>query len=315
VYLASSPQGNVNQPGGYPNNPRRYFNDSNASDFNVWTSAGLVAFQAKILQQATNNVENLRKLNAQGAITWDIEGEQYPQDTSYVCAPDEIARVAPEMESTVVDTASAYFGMKLDDAYFKIMRDAGFRVGVCVRPQHLVLNGDGTAKQVYLPAADIPAELIRKMKYAHDRWGATLFYVDSTVDANGAVLDAGIFNQVAAALPDSLLVPEESTPKYYAYTAPFKNFLFHGDLGTDAMVYSYYPQAFSVNLINDVDARTLAASLPQLTNAVRHGDVLMTHADYWQANNPTIVQIYQSASGNGGTSAAAGAYRPKFSSR
>jgi hypothetical protein len=315
VYLASSPQGNVNQPGGYPNNPRRYFNDSNASDFNVWTSAGLVAFQAKILQQATNNVENLRKLNAQGAITWDIEGEQYPQDTSYVCAPDEIARVAPEMESTVVDTASAYFGMKLDDAYFKIMRDAGFRVGVCVRPQHLVLNGDGTAKQVYLPAADIPAELIRKMKYAHDRWGATLFYVDSTVDANGAVLDAGIFNQVAAALPDSLLVPEESTPKYYAYTAPFKSFLFHGDLGTDAMVYSYYPQAFSVNLINDVDARTLAASLPQLTNAVRHGDVLMTHADYWQANNPTIVQIYQSASGNGGTSAAAGAYRPKFSSR
>jgi len=315
VYLASSPQGNVNQPGGYPNNPRRYFNDSDASDFNVWTSAGLAAFQAKILQQATNNVENLRKLNAQGAITWDIEGEQYPQDTSYVCAPDEIAQVAPEMESTVVDTASAYFGMKLDDAYFKIMRDAGFRVGVCVRPQHFTLNGDGTAKQVYLPAADIPAELIRKMKYAHDRWGATLFYVDSTVDANGAVLDAGIFNQVAAALPDSLLVPEESTPKYYAYTAPFKSFLFHGDLGTDAMVYSYYPQAFSVNLINDVDAGTLAASLPHLTNAVRNGDVLMTHADYWQANNPTIVQIYQSASGNGGTSAAAKAYRPKFSSR
>jgi hypothetical protein len=311
VYLASSPQGNVNQPGGYPNNPRRYFNDSNASDFNVWTSAGLAAFQAKILQQATNNVENLRKLNAQGAITWDIEGEQYPQDTSYVCEPDKIAQVAPEMESTVVDTASPYFGMMLDDAYFKIMRDAGFRVGVCVRPQHFSLNEDGTAKQVYLPIADIPAELIRKMKYAHDRWGATLFYVDSTVDANGTVLDAEIFAEVAAALPDSLLVPEESTPKYYAYTAPFKSFLFHGDLGTDAMVYSYYPQAFSVNLINDVDAGTLAASLPQLTNAVRHGDVLMTHADYWQANNPTIVQIYQSASGNGGTSAA-GAYRPKL---
>jgi hypothetical protein len=254
-------------------------------------------------------------LNAQGAITWDIEGEQYPQDTSYVCEPDKIAQVAPEMESTVVDTASEYFGMKLDDAYFKIMRDAGFRVGVCVRPQHFTLNGDGTAKQVYLPAADIPTELIRKMKYAHDRWGATLFYVDSTVDANGAVLDAGIFNQVAAALPDSLLVPEESTPKYYAYTAPFKSFLFHGDLATDAMVYSYYPQAFSVNLINDVDAGTLAANLRQLTNAVRHGDVLMTHADYWQANNPTVVQIYQSTSGNGGTSAAAGAYRPKSSSR
>ncbi len=295
AYLASSPQGNINQPGGFPNNPRRYFNDSNPSDFDVRTPAGLASFQAKVLQQAASNVQNLQRLNAQGAITWDIEGEQYPQSTSYVCSPDEIAQVAPEMESVIANPVSPYAGMKLDDAYFKIMHDAGFRVGVCIRPQHFTLNTDGTASQVSLPDAAVPAELIRKMRFAHDRWGATLFYVDSTVEPNGATLDPSIFQQVAAALPDSLIIPEESTPKYYAYTAPFKSFLFHGDLGTDPTVYAYYPNAFSANLINDVDAGRLAAARPQLTSAVRHGDILMVHADYWQANNDTVVQIYQDA--------------------
>ncbi len=300
AYLASSPTGNVNQPGGYANNPRRYFNDSNANDFDVTNAAGLAKFQARVLQQAQNNVQNMSMLNAQGAITWDLEGEQYPQDTSYVCSPDQVAQVAPEMESVVTDSSSRYAGMKLDDAYFKIMRDAGFRVGVCVRPQHFTLNGDGTAQQVYIADADVPAEIIRKMRYAHDRWGATLFYIDSTVEANGAVLDAGIFQQAAAALPDSLLIPEETTPKFYAYTAPFKTFLFHGDLGTDSSVYGYYPHAFSANLINDVDPAKLAAAQGALTSAVRAGDILMAHVDYWQANNPTIVQIYKDAGVGGG---------------
>ena len=295
VYLASSPSGNPNVAGGYPNNPRRYFNDSNASDFDIRTSGGLANFQNRILQQAQSNVQNLQKLGAQGAITWDIEGEAYPQPTSYACAPDQIAELAPEMESVITSSSSPYNGMKLDDAYFKTMRDAGFKVGVCARPQHYTLNADGTASQVYLPDSQIAAELIRKMQYAHNRWGATLFYVDSDVETNGASLDASIFQQVAAALPDSLIIPEESTPKYYAYTAAFQTFIFHGDLGTPLDVYNYYPEAFSANLINDVDPNKLAQYRQQLTESVRRGDILMVHADYWQANNPTVVQMYLDA--------------------
>ncbi len=295
VYLASSPTGNVNQPAGYPNNPRRYFNDSNSSDFDVTTASGLAKFQARILQQSVANVQNLQRLNAQGAVTWDIEGEQYPQQTSYVCSPDQIGTVAPEMESVVTDTTSPYVGMHLVDAYFKTMTDAGFRVGVCVRPQHFAINPDGTAQQTYLPDSAVAAELIRKMQYAHGRWGATLFYLDSTVESDGAVLDASIFQQATAALPDSLLMPEESTPKHYAYTAPFLSFIFHGDLGTNGTIYNYYPRAFSVNLINDVNASTLAANQSALTASVAAGDILMAHADYWQANNDTIVAIYRNA--------------------
>ena len=219
-YLSSSGQGPVNRSAGFANNPRRYFNDGNASDFDVTTATGLIQFQNRVLQQATNTVQNLTKLNAQGLITWDIEGQQYPQDTSYVCSPDQIAQAAPEMETMISNGSSPFNGMKLDDAYFKIIRSAGFRVGVCIRPQQFTLYSNGTAAQVYLSNDQVAAQLIRKMRYAHDRWGVTLFYVDSAVQSDGGNLDPAIFQQVAAALPDSLIMPEESTPKYYAYHGP-----------------------------------------------------------------------------------------------
>ncbi len=306
VFLASSAQGDSSIAAGYPNNPRRYFNDGNASDFDVRTGAGLLAFQNRVLQQAKDVATNLRRQNAQGMVTWDIEGEQFPMNTSYACSPDQIATLAPEMESVVTNSASAYKGMKLDDAYFKTIRDAGFRVGVCVRPQHFMLKGNGTAQQVTLGAsAEVTAELMRKIKYAHDRWGATLFYIDSSVDGNGAALDASIFEKVAAAVPDSLLMPEEAPFKGYAYTAPFLTFLFHGDLGTNAAIYNAYPNAFSVNLINDVDPAKLAANEAALTASVKRGDVLMVHAEDWQANNPKVREMYQAAgvtgAGTGGT--------------
>ena len=276
VYLASSPSGNPQPPGGPSNNPRRYFiNDPNAP--NLETPHGLAAFQHRILAQAETNVANLKRLGAQGVITWDIEGEPYPQSTSYICAPDDIARIAPEMESVITDPALPHRGAKLDDAYFAIMRSAGFRVGVCLREDQ------------------IAADLLRKAKFAHDRWGATLFYVDSTVTGLGFPLPATIFEKVAAALPDSLFIPEESTTLSYAYTAPFQSFLYHNETGTPADVLKTYPHAFSAILINDANPAKLHAAEPKLIDQVRQGDILMTHADYWQDNNPTIVYIYTQA--------------------
>lgn len=295
-YLGSSPAGsNITQPGGFPNNPRRYFNNGNANDFDVRTPSGIAKFQALMLQRAHAVVDNLRRLNAQGVITWDLEGEEFPQSTTYVCSPDQVGVEAPEMESVVTDKSSPYSGMKLDDAYFKTITSAGFRVGVCIRPQQFIKAANGTAQQVSLSDSAAEANMSNKIAYAHKRWGATLFYLDSTVEPNGAVMDAAVFQRLAAKFPDSLLIPEESTSKYYAYTAPFQTFLFHRDLGTDSTVRHYYPHAFSCNMINDVAPATLAALTPQLTASVAGGDILMAIADYWQANNSAIVAIYQAA--------------------
>jgi hypothetical protein len=292
VFLASSPQGTRSKPAGFPTNPRRYFTDA-AVD--ISNPSGLKQFQLRVLQQAADVVANLKRLNAQGAITWDIEGEQYPQDTSYSCSPDQIAQLAPEMESIISDPTSPYAGLKLDDGYFKTIHDAGFRVGVCVRPQRLVITSDANAHQVTLPDSQVADNLIRKMKYAHDRWGATIFYLDSTVQADGKPLPSAILERAAAALPDSLLIPEESTPRMYRATAPFQTFLFHGDLGTEPAIRASYPLAFSANLVNDVDPAKLAERQSALTKSVGQGDILMLLCGYWQTNNATAVSIYRAA--------------------
>ena len=294
AWLSSSVvSSNINQPNGFPTNPRRYFNDASVD---VTTAAGLLSFQGRILQQAKDNVTNLERMNAQGLITWDVEGQQYPQSTSYVCSPDQIGTVAPEMESIVTDSSSAYVGMKLDDAYFKTMVDAGERVGVCLRPQVFTMNADRTAAQVFLTGNQaLISNLENKVKVANSRWGVTMFYVDSNVDPYGGTLDPAIYQQLITDFPNFLFIPEESTPRYYAYTAPFYTFIFHGDLGTPTSAYSIYPGAFGANLVNDVDPTTLATYTPQLTQSVANGDILMGHADYWQANDPTLMAIYQSA--------------------
>jgi hypothetical protein len=291
AYLAISPTGDQSLDRTDGANPRHYL----GSGMDLRTPQGQRLFQSHILTKAGEIVRNLRKLNAQGVITWDIEGQQYPQNTSYVCAPDQIAKAAPEMESVITDTTSPYVGKKLDDAYFSIIRDAGFRVGVCVRPQRFTLLPGGGAQQVQLSTKDAEADMLRKIRYAHDRWGATLFYLDSTVEQNGRPLDAAMFQRLAAAFPDSLLIPEQSTPRHYAYTAPLKSFLFHNETATAPDIRSYYPDAFSCILVNDSDAKRLLQSRAALVAAVAAGDILMAHADYWDPANTSIVAMYDSA--------------------
>jgi hypothetical protein len=293
VYLASAGSGDKSHRSGTSSNPRRFLA---GADVDMRNPGGLERFQAGILGTAANVVQNLHRMGGQGAITWDIEGQEYPPDTSYVCSPDQIARVAPEMETIVTPQSSArYAGMKLDDAYFRMIRDAGFRVGVCVRPQRFLLKADGSAGQMTLPDAEAVQELIRKMRYAHDRWGATLFYMDSTVRADHSPFTSEMLEAAAAAMPGSLLIPEESTFRSFRTTAPFASFLFHGDLGTSSEVRALYPEAFSVNLVNDVDPVQLLLHHKDLVNEVRGGDILMIHADYWQTNDAAVTQIYQEA--------------------
>ena len=106
-------------------------------------------------------------------------------------------------------------------------------------------------------------------------------------------LDAALIEKVAAAFSDSLLIPEESTPRMYRATAPFLTFLFHGDTGLDGSVREVYPHAFAANLINDVGADKLAAHRDELVDSLRLGDVLMVHSGYWHANDAVVMNMYR----------------------
>jgi hypothetical protein len=56
-----------------------------------------------------------------------------------------------------------------------------------------------------------------------------------------------------------------------------------------------YPHAFEVNMINDANPSELAQHRSDFVQAVRGGDVLLVHADYWHPNNDEILGIEHEA--------------------
>jgi hypothetical protein len=251
-------------------NPRCWFNDPT---IDVTTPAGVAAFQQRVLAFAQSSVAIAKAENAQAVITWDIEGQQFPQPTTFIGDPRLIDTLAPEMSGVV-------------DAYFKTFTDAGLRVGMTIRPQQLVLtNSNQTASQQEV--ADPGQLMLAKMTYAYNRWGATVFYVDS----NGAPdnpIDPKFFQEVTTALPNVLIIPEHANLGYYAITAPYGQ-LNMGCTGTPATVVQTYPNAFSVFTISDAD---VTDNMAALVSAVARGDALFFRGWFAATENAQVEEIY-----------------------
>ena len=248
-------------------NPRGWFN--NAPDVDVTTPAGRADFRARVLEYADQSIRVLQRTGAQGMVTWDIEGQEFPHATSYIGDPRLLPVLAPEMEPVA-------------DAYFKKFTAAGFKVGICIRPQQLE-NGQQRA------VAGEAAQLLAKIDYARARWGCTLFYVDS----NGGPFDpsdASVFARVAAARPAVLLMPEHQNFKYQAYSAPYNDLRFERAV-TPTAVRRTYPRAFSV-IRGESQTQQQHSALVQ---AVRAGDVLMFPAWYNNDEAAEVASIYDEA--------------------
>ena len=263
LFLASASD---NHP---PQNPRGWFYNDQSIDVN--SAPGRAQLRARVLQFADQSIAELKSVGAQGMITWDIEGQEYPHATSYIGDPRLTAQLAPEMNA-------------IADEYFARFRAAGLRVGVCVRPQQLILENGG-ARQ--LDVADVAAQLGAKIRYAKARWGASLFYVDS----NGGPYDptdAAIFARLARENRDVLLIPEHQNTAYYAYTAPYNHLGEATDFTPDE-VRALYPGAFSVvKLMGDRFDEQRAAML----EAVRHGDILLFNGWYDSPDGAYVRDIY-----------------------
>src|SRR5207248_254797 len=68
-------------------------------------------------------------------------------------------------------------GMNAIDEYFEKFRQAGLRVGVCLRPQQITMVG-GKPVQGAANNQQAAQVLKDKLAYAKKRWGCTLFYID-----------------------------------------------------------------------------------------------------------------------------------------
>ena len=267
-------------------NPRNY---TVAQNINIQTPAGLTAFQQAVLAYADNSVQILKNMNAQGAIVWDLEGQQYPQpNTSYVGDPTQLPNMAPEMNSVA-------------DAFFARFTSAGLRCGMTLRPQQLDFSVS-PPNQDSVPIQNEAAVLINKIQYAYNRWGCTIYYVDSDGGPDDATA-ASTFQQVLQTFPNVLIIPENIWIKDSAYTAPLASFWApYKPLHTTADEKTMWPNAFTVTYIGDApnDDLTNNPNDPnqwsEFLQAVKNGDILSFRA--WFDDEPLngqVLQLYQEA--------------------
>jgi hypothetical protein len=277
MFLAG-PQINV------PSNPRRW--TVNFGDIDVTNDKGKAAFRTALLKLADNSIQVLKDIGAQGMITWDPEGEEFI-GACYYGNPRLVPTLAPEMEFKNSGTACVI------DEYFGKFRAAGLKVGVCVRPQQITMV-DG--KPVHKAAEDETAlQILRdRIAYAKQRWGCTLFYVDSTATVNGAI-NPDIFKALADAYPDILLIPENESMRYFAYSAPLNSYQHHKITSTPVGARLVYPKAFSVLMAAEGDH---PEDHDALESAVRRGDILLFNGWYRGVEAGKIKKLYEEAAEN-----------------
>jgi len=274
IFLAG-PQINV------ASNPRRWI--VNFGQIDVSNDKGKAAFRDALLKFADNTVQVLKDIGAQGMITWDPEGEEFP-GACYYGDPRLVPTLAPEMEFKNDNAKS------LIDEYFEKFRAAGLKTGVCIRPQPIKMAYGRPWHQ----AADDEhaAEVLReRIAYAKQRWGCTLFYIDSTATAYGW-LNPDVFKAVADAYPDVLLMPENESMRYFAYSAPLNSYMHHRITSTPVGARMVYPEAFSVLMAPDGDR---PEDHDALVTAVRHGDVLLFNGWYNSDGAQRVKRLYQEA--------------------
>ena len=137
------------------------------------------------------------------------------------------------------------------------------------------------------PAAVLQA----KVQYAVNRWGASLFYVDSDLTYNGAsITPAQIFGNLTRQFPGTMYFPEWKNTRHYAYTYPFLDAT-NGITEPATLVNYVYPSAGGLVRVPG-DSQILAAE-PALIQSVINGNILLFDGWYQHSANDTVIQIYQ----------------------
>jgi hypothetical protein len=307
---------------------------------NIDTPEGKAVFDKWLLGYAAQLITVADKAGAQGVIVWDLEGKQYP-GCVYYGDPRIMKYIAPEMEAQA-------------DAFFKKLRDAGLRVGMCIRPTQVYPKAvPDTEIEQYRPHkffAEMPyhetwdtfniksfglefwaygevklcektpltsihrspvERLDAKIRYCQERWGATLFYIDTnyfnrsrekrgpnaaggydvTQNWGASMIKAADWEELVRRHPDVLLIPEHEYPQYWASTAPYRQPPYDG--ATPADVTALYPEAFSAIAMNGQAETHIKKAVEAYTAAIRRGDLLMHHG--WYGPSEVVPTIYRAA--------------------
>jgi len=134
-----------------------------------------------------------------------------------------------------------------------------------------------------------------KVSYAKNRWGVTMFYIDSTVYSNnggGLPISFEIFRQLQREFPDCLFFPENEGYYYYGASVPY-NQVNAGSFDTATPAKYIYPQAFSVLANYDGVNFNDQTTHNRLVQSVKNGNIFMVDAWWNSPDNAEILKIYR----------------------
>lgn len=275
---------------GWKTNPRGYFQNPKVD---VTTEEGVKAFGESLMKYADTCIERMKKMDAQGIIVWDIEGQEMPHMISYIGDPRLLSKLSPEMD-------------RFADAFMKKFLNAGLKTGITLRPTEVyAVNEPGKLPWNHREVKDPVAIMSEKIKTAQKRWGCTIFYLDSSVFGNDYlteeqkkekkdipwVMPKGMFEKLARLHPDCLICPEWADRDNHRFGAPYKSPNL-GQGGTDPLIRRIWPQAFSVV---GVSPQLIEQKWDQFADQVEKGDVLLFMPWYDPSANLFVQLLYQEA--------------------
>lgn len=196
VVISGSMGASGQQPAGNPNGWL----------FDPVIDRGAAGFNARMTAAVDQMIAGLRSVNGQGLVLYAIEGGAHQQSAGFLGDPSRLKEFAPEFDA-------------LADPLFARIRAAGFSTGVSVSPWRLERHGGAWRKIADPTTAE--SELERKIIYARQRWGCTVFYVN--VAAPGLATDlrvsAAVLRAVALRHAEVLLIAENPTVAHTAVAA------------------------------------------------------------------------------------------------
>lgn len=228
------------------------------------------AFRKRVLDRMKSCIAASKAVDAQGVIIWDLEGETFPHPTTYIGDPRHIRLLNPQMDLVI-------------DEGMQLLKDAGLRVGVTIRPSSVRYVTERDAVAHVHSDVDPLAELDAKIAYAKQRWGCTIFYIDTNFfwrpyppdnKWQSGQLPPELWKTLLARYPDTLFIPEFGNPNDFAYTAAYGE-ADMGLYGVPTLVRAVWPQAWRVITVEDADGYH---EFERFVTAVREGNALMSFA-------------------------------------
>lgn len=185
-----------------PGNPNGWFEDA---ALDVRTPAGRETLRQRFLARVDAAIVQLKRIDAQGVVWWNPEGNRWLGRMGYVGDAARLADLAPEIDA-IADEVMARFSA------------AGLRTGVVVRPW--VLAGDAESLAIREEQTGVRERLSSRIAYARKRWGCTLFpMMQAHQRWSGARVVYADLAAVASEHPQVLLIPDQEQAPLRAVSA------------------------------------------------------------------------------------------------